>query len=685
MSMGYIRRIPPNALPPLREEDCLLRFDSGRGIAFEDAVHHVLVMGTTGGGKTAGVVLPALLRLLDGGHCGLVVDIKGNLRAQVRALAARTGREADLVEYGTGPAARPLNILRGMDRHAMYGFFETLTLQSFRGLSNNLDWHMKGVNVAADCGELLRLLSTLDPAFEPGIVTITEMLTRPAEAARLYKIFKARVYDPDNEEHALFAGSVESNRFHVLRTRTESGRTSETNTDEQLTWTLQGVRQALKSFLDAPGVGEHFAAPGAPGLDMGHILRDNKVALLRFGLDTGPIGAALARVLLGRLYASAYAQGKDLPAGRKCFVAIDEFQEVADLSDSRFSDVIFISQAREFNGIFLASTQSMSALMLRGNSPAAVEAFVSNCNARILFYSDDPLTNALATRHDRAAELNALEPGEAFVVHYDRRTRRHHFGVETFQRAFASTRDVLDARDEAPAHAASPDGERGSLRMLTGLAEKLGAATGADAPVRRIAGRERFLRPEQANESVRESVAARIPEDAGQEPERRTAPDKERKMAKVLKDKDLADKFPRFFADGEKVNISIPVGWADFAERAFSAFAATGLEVTLVSVGLEGATLRAAEAESAGRPHRTESGAARFLNNLLRGSEAICALCGEPVAPGPDKDAAASPEQEEEEDFFATRHSGSDALPLCRKCLHRFELDVVRQAPHRRA
>ena len=87
-----------NAFPATPEEDCLLRFDSGCGITFEDAMHHLLIMGTTGSGKTAGTVLPSLFRLLMEGHCGLEGDIKGNLRAQVRALAARCGRATDIVE-----------------------------------------------------------------------------------------------------------------------------------------------------------------------------------------------------------------------------------------------------------------------------------------------------------------------------------------------------------------------------------------------------------------------------------------------------------------------------------------------------------------------------------------------------------------------------------------------------------
>ena len=680
MSMGFVvNNTCTHAARVLRVEDCMLRFDSGDGITFEDAIHHLLVLGTTGSGKTASTVLPALLRLLCAGHCGFVADIKGNMRSQVRALAARSGREADIVEYGTGPAAIRLNILNGMDRHAMYSFFETLTLQSFRNASDHLDWHLKGVNVAADCGHLLRLLSALDPMFEPNIVTISEMLMRPAEALKLYKLFKARIYDRDNEEHALFVGSVEANRFHVLKARTENGKGSDTTTDEQMTWTLQSVRQALKSFIDAPGIADHFAAHGGPGLDMGHILKENKVALLRFGLDTGPIGAALARVLLARFYAAAYALGRGLPAGRKCFVAIDEFQEVADFSDGRFSDVNFISQAREFNGIFLASTQSMSALMQRGNSPVSVEAFTSNCNGRVLFYSDDPLTNAMAARYDKDVELNHLEPGTAFVIHYDKAQRRHRFGIETLEEAFASTRDVLNLREE-PAPPDAPEAPvRPTLRALVSRSgEELRSAPGGPEPGAPRRGRLQEEDEERAEARLTEMETKKMSDTRPRRRDQHCGQEKEEKMTKVMLKKSLAEKFPQFFTD-EEVSISIPVGWSDFAERAFNAFAATGLEVTLSSVALSGNTLRAVEAENAiRRLSRSESGATRFLNSLLRRSEAICALCGEPIAAADQDGPESSPQREgQDEDFF---NSGSDPLPICRKCLHQYELDGSRDA-----
>lgn len=691
MRIGFLShqdRRDPFPLPASGQ--CMLRFDSGRGVTFADAGHHVCVFGTTGSGKTASVVLPGLYWLMRAGHCGLLVDIKGNLREQARALARDCGREADLVEYGSAPSATPLNILRGMDRFAMYDFFKTLTLQSIQGRSNNVDWLLKGVSMAADCGQLLCYLHTLDPMFSPNVATIAEMLDMPAEAAKLCRLFMARLYDPQNEEQAVFVERVKNNRFHVFN-EYKKGETSAdgfTNIEEQRTWSLDGIRQALRNFLDAPGIAEHFAAPQAPGLDMRLPLRENRIVLLRFGLDTGPIGASLARILLSGLYAALFELGLSLPAGRKCFVCIDEYQEVADLSEGRYSDVSFIAQAREFNGIFLASTQSVSALMHRGNSVAGVEAFVSNCNTRVTFYSDDPLTQAMVSRYDPGLALNTLQPGQAFVVRYEQAQRRHVWDLETFADAFASTRVILDqATPEPPVQRAAGGEERPSLRSLAQWA--VAESRQQTVAARRVENRPRAL---AAPREVDEVDAPAIPDHIMQELLAQAKPDKENEQpcrkprTRRFSVEDAQDcsiiqeKFPHFFAEDAEVSISIPSGWVGFVERAFKAFEATHLRVALTSLSLDGARLRASETETMTRRH-SESGGLKLLNSLLQRSAGLCALCGGRIAPSAGAKAAAGHRHGDMEDRFCA--FSDDTVPICDKCLKKYELDspAGRQRP----
>lgn len=663
MQIGFLAQPEQRVESGKPAERCMLTFDSGRGITFPDAKHHLIGCGTTGVGKTTCYFLPCTRHLLENNHCGLLVDIKGNVRRQVRALAHSCGRDGDIVEYGSAPTATPLNILQGMDRYAMYEFFKTLTIQSFQGSSQSLDWHMRGVGVAADCGQLLLYLNGLDPMFSPDVVTIAAMLNNPAKALELYKLFKARVYDSQDEEQSLFVNAVDSNRFHVLRERMgDKNSKTAIEDDQQMTWNLQGVRQALKTFLDAPGICDNFAAPGGPGLDMRHILRENKVAILRFGLDTGPIGVSLARAILSDYYAAVYELGMSLPAGKKCFVCIDEYQEVADLSNDRFSDVSFVAQAREFNAIFLASTQSMSALMHRSFNPAAVEALTSNCNGRVVFYSDDPMTQAMVARYEPGLDLKTLRPGEAFVIRYENAGRRHLHGTETLQEEFESTRAIIEgAKTEENPVRPAPAVERHSLSELAAWAQANKQPQIETAP----------------GVNPGETHGDRNPNQKNIQPQR-VCPVKEAPMTRNYNQNGIMEKFPDFFVD-EEVSISVPAGWLDFAEHALTAFRASGLRVRLTSLSLEGNALCASEGKGDGFRHRSESGALRLLNKLLQGSGKICALCGErmtsPVAEAKSR----------ERDMYGDDDDDScesDTLPICGKCLQKYELTFSSEAPN---
>jgi len=437
--------LPGKAVNPL---SIFLAPDSDNVVTFEDARHHMLVFGTTGSGKTTGVVHPASRQLIMAGYCGLIIDVKGNMREGVRALAKNCGREDDLIEFGSDPDATALNLLSGMRMHAVRELLTSLTMQSFQGESHNKDFHILGVQQACDFVQLLRYWEAKDAAYATTLKRVAEMLDDHASSAKLFRTFRDCIYDPQDVKQRQFTQRVQSDEFHVLAFDPEKIEKS-SNYLEQITYRVKAVRTALTAFLDTPGVDTGFATQGAPGLDMRGLLQQNKITLLRFGPDTGPVGAGLARFVLEEYYKTVYATGLGMAEGQFSFVVIDEFQEVADLSRNKFSDAKFIAQAREFHAIFMAATQSMAALASQGSSMAAVESFVSNCNTRVLFYSDDPYTQDIAARYDPNMLLTRLEPGQAFVIRYDSARRAHTFGIETFQKAYETTRDALKQQGNA--------------------------------------------------------------------------------------------------------------------------------------------------------------------------------------------------------------------------------------------
>jgi hypothetical protein len=591
----------------------------------------MLVMGTTGSGKTASVVLPSLFRLLEAGHCGIIIDVKGNLREQTRAFARQCGREADLVEFGSAPSATPLNLLCGMDLFAVRSLFQAMTMDQFEGASNNKDFHMKGVHLAGDCVRVLRYLAALDVAFEPTVSMVASMITDFTLCAALFKLFEALVFDKNKGEHRRFKQRIECNEHHIL-TFDEKKLDKRGSYLEQITYNTNGIRMGLTEFLETPGIARGFATQGAPGLDLRMLLAQNKIVLLRFSPDTGPIGASLARMLVQEYYKAVYATGLDMAEGTYSFACLDEFQDFAELGRGRFSDTNFIAQAREFHAIFLASTQSMSALVNRGNSLAAVTSFSSNCNARVLFYSDDPLTQSMVTQYDNGIQLNALRSGEVFVVQYDTKLRKHSFGIETLQQAYETTRDILqqggnsgNKNDMAASKAETVTPSlfellelveakhKASLKVESASTESVSPSTEKEASP---SGKEKY------------PVAPQTLEDILKEEE------EDMMQAEVQERvRHLFNTFPQYFPAGEPFHVVIPQGWLPYVEKAFRAFADTGLKLTISSMMEKNGALIVWS--GSGRSVRSDtsfqSTGEKIMNALLRGTRELCPLCGSPV------------------------------------------------------
>lgn len=660
--MGFLakRVTKGKTVPQITNENCVLRFDSGNGVSQADASHHMLVMGTTGSGKTASVVLPVLQQLIAAGHCGLVVDIKGNLREQTRTLARHCGREADVVEYGTAPTATPLNLLQGMTMHEVRGFLEILTMQHFQGDSNNKDFHMKGVHQASDCIQLLHYAAVKNEALAPSLGLLAEMLDDTELAAGLFTLFMKSAYDAADIEQRRFVQRVKSNEFHILGYSADKARKS-TNYLEQVNYAIQAVRIALASFTDAPGVMRGFASHAAQGAAMRRLLQEKKIVLLRFGPDTGPIGAQLARMMLQEYYKAVFADGLSMPEGCYSFTCLDEFQEFADLSAGRFSDTSFIAQAREFHSIFLASTQSVSALVNKGRSPAAVGAFISNCNTRIVFYSDDINTQQLAAQYDPTARLNNLHSGEAFVVQYNTETRKHRFGLESLQRAYATTQNVLQQschQRVAPA----PDGQDMPPPSLFAIVEQERAKHESQNP--KPSPEVMELPGGIKGETMRKHLAYKAQgfgakqqesvEDVKVQPAKAEVPcPAEVEAARLLQ------RYPQFFSSSPDLCVLVPMGWLEYTEKALHTFAHTGFPLNIVFMSERRGALVVHSMLPTGLTERQISAyqmGERFLDSLLEGTRYLCPLCGAHI--GRKKGA----------------HAQDTAFTLCRTCARQHDL-----------
>ena len=635
-------------LPPVPDPtNLLLQFDSGSGITFQDSVYHMLTLGTTGSGKTQSAMLPALKRHIEPGNSGIVIDVKGNLRSTVRAIATRCGRGEAVVEFGTSPTATPVNLLTTMTPADFYNFCITLLKANCDSQSSNFDFHAKGAGIAKDCFAMLRWLAEKRPEFAPTLPLILEMFGNHLQATALFERFVDGLSAP-TQEQTDFISHIKNYNFHILNQTQE--KQSDLTQCQQVNYNTAMIINAFKEFLDVPGITKKFCAHGAGGIDMSTLLGEGKIICLRLDPQSGQVGVNIGRQLLNSYYEAIYTRGTETIKGRSTqdFVFIDEFQDVADLSPGRFSDANFLAQAREFGVAFLAAPQSISARINRGVFSTAAEAFVSNCNHKIFFFSEDIITQAVASRYS-TVDLISLKPGHAFAVRYDSACREHRWGMETLNGAFRSVMEL--GVTEAPAVTPTEAPAAPTLGQLVSLASQ--NTSGGGVQVRRDAGQPRW-----GNRM--------LSEERGSGFERKIDENESRAKFMVL--------FPDLFT--ENANVRVAPGWQKAAEKALRGFQAldSGIKIDFLTMGQNGGL----EAACAGR----RLAEVKMLNRMLEKTRGLCVYCGaalekkKEVQEDPVRRSRRRVYQNLEADFDdePTMPPPDDepALPICGQCGDKF-------------
>ncbi len=432
----------------LNQKDVLIKFDSGNAITCADANHHILALGTSGSGKTDSTIIPVLDKLMSKGFAGLIIDIKGNLTDQLRTIAKKYGREGDIEEVGSELSARPINILQDFTVSQVSEFFENLIAHLSRPSDHNRHFHMAGVGIAVDTFELLKIMSLKNKQFTPTLALIASLLRNGKEATQLFDEFEKNASLFASDEYSMpmidsFIARIKSRAHHIFRfPQSTSGKS---NFFDQIDYALRCIWLALDEMMNTPGIVRNFCnlENSENRFSMKQVFEENKIIVLRFSAVSGNTGERIARFMANEFYKSVYNYSHLVPKGKYSFVCYDEFQAFADLSNNRHSDANFVARARSFNNIFIAAAQSMSSLKHDYLSHSSIDKFVSNCNCRIVLYSDDPLTQQMVSRYDDNIKLNALK-NEAFVIKYDANTRNHTFGKEGLQKSFQSVQDILE-------------------------------------------------------------------------------------------------------------------------------------------------------------------------------------------------------------------------------------------------
>lgn len=399
-------------------------------VTFEDATRHLIALGSTGFRKTTTVLAPAVVRLIETGCAGLIIDVKG----EYRHLADQYPDQVMVI--GADDDATPINLIAGMSQ----GQFEAF-LQEIWPAHSDRYWGSLGIQDALFVRRTYQLMG-----MEPTLAQITDALTSPRPFVEKFDAFM-RWAKTVPRDYNRMVNLVRNNAFSILAKGQstlwgDGAWPNEDDIHKQYTWQTGGLLSALSPFTTEETLQDRFSLDTSesdnPAEDLQSLLyRDRKVLLLDVPVDRyGQTAHVISKLMRIRLISAVtgFDRHDELRCGTDFFTffAADEYQHMVNLdhesaSQGLFDDTAFFDRCRAFGHINLVATQSVSALAARLPSTErreALDCLLQNIGTAFVFSSADPATDHFVTGRLSAADRDYvasvlrsdLAPGEAFLM-----------------------------------------------------------------------------------------------------------------------------------------------------------------------------------------------------------------------------------------------------------------------------
>lgn len=443
------------AQPPSREIPSLYQFDSGATIYMDEAARSTLVLGSTGSGKTHSVLLPMLENLMKAGYGGVVIDVKGNLREPLLALAESCGRKKDVVEFGSSPTASPTNLLEGISAGERRQMFMDMCSKNMCN-DANISWLLKGGRMAADVADVLDALhqhyypQSRNSPFVPTLERVYTLLTDWKLAAAFWCLYLEVIteYDSASPMYTPYK-NIASQKFHVCKWNASIEVFSESSDTflSQVSWMTQGITSILASLQQSSNLLTKFSSAdnSAVCMDYKHEIYDNnKIVLVHFSPSCGRAGEMLSAISKNRFYQALYAHGLQLPQDRYTFFLGDEFQGIINVNTPEGNDVDLFSVSREFRNINIIATQSLASLYSKAQNAACVHSLIANClNIISLQATDFNTMEWMEKVFPPQVVKDGLQAGECALRRFDQQTRTTLVERSSVNEAFEQTREHI--------------------------------------------------------------------------------------------------------------------------------------------------------------------------------------------------------------------------------------------------
>lgn len=396
------------ALPPWPQEKGLLSITLGsRGEDTEpqwisldekELLKSMIITGGVGFGKTQ-----LIFRCLDQLFAAptpisfLILDPKGDMIPTIRILAAKNGREQDLVFLGTthetrwNPLYFPQVQLAGRFRDVAERF-KAAMINYQGGGSSDPFWIESGANLV---GWLIWLSATAMGEVTFGhLYRLLLSCAAPAqEGDKLAIIFK----QAEKKIEALTGSELAEQQVNLATCRLYLEEDFRKTPDKTRMNVVANLSSFLQLFLTAEA--QRMFSPQTTEASFGNIrelLDAGKIILLDMTQNDRPGLCRAVGTFLKLSYQNAImsrlADGQ-IPDRLACLV-LDEYQNFATSShgDTQFGDDRFFDQCRAAKGFGIIATQSYATLTMVCKKEAAAQELLGQIGHKITFATDEPST-----------------------------------------------------------------------------------------------------------------------------------------------------------------------------------------------------------------------------------------------------------------------------------------------------
>jgi len=353
----------------------------------ESLTQHMLITGTTGSGKTHGIIKPMLRQLLAQGDAAIIFDVKGDLLPIVREALDRCGRLSDLVTLGVGPYDATFNPLEDDSLTASQIAKMLLSAASFadqnqRTSTEEMYWQQARAELLCSMVELARIVNqaqgSADNLTFAHLNSLRRLLSQPSsKLVKWANEIAASLSDAGGNGLVEFASLPDSTRSCVL--------TSVSNLIAPF------IREPLSLFVNP--------VKNRPQLHLTDILDNSKVVVvtaanMEHQLDLWPafmlFKMALYRLVLCR-------PRLKVRQDNHLVICLDEYTRMLMKHDAMASEHVVLEAARSSRTSFILAAQNLSGLNASGTN-VITDKLAALCGTLCFLANNCPATATLAQR-----------------------------------------------------------------------------------------------------------------------------------------------------------------------------------------------------------------------------------------------------------------------------------------------